>query len=149
MLWKPAIYFSSVVYFTGDFQARIFTTFLTKFLGSSVRIVTRLRAARPRSPDSVHSTGSSFSSPERPDQARGWPILLSNGYRWSLPVVKQAVREAHPSRMRVRGARTPLTFASSCWDNYFPKILGSHSSVGEVQGFRYVTSCRWASNSHL
>jgi len=131
-----------------DFHARIFT-FLTKFRVSSVAIVTRLRAARPRSPDSVHSTGSNFSSPERPDQARGWPILLSIEYRWSLPAVKQAVREDHLSRIRVRGARTPLTLASSCWENYFSKVLGSHSSVGEVQGFRYVTPCRWASNSHL
>jgi len=114
---KLAIYFSSVVYFTADLQARIFTTFLIKFRDSSVGIVTRLRAARPRSPDSVHSTGINFSSPERPDQARDWPIFLSSGYRWSLPAVKQAVREADLSRMRVRGAWTPLTLASSYWDN--------------------------------
>ena len=65
---KPAIYFSvfSCVLYKG-FHARIFTTFVTKFRDSSVGIVTRLRADRPRRPDSVHSTGSTFSSPESPE----------------------------------------------------------------------------------
>jgi len=147
---KPAIYFSVFsLYFIIDFHARIFTTFVTKVRDSSVFIVTRLRADRPRRHDFVHSTGSTFSSPDRPDYSRGRPILLSNGYWWSLPAVKQTVREADLSRMRVRGARTPLTLASSCWENYFSKTLDSHSSVGEVPVFRYVTPCRLRSNSHL
>jgi hypothetical protein len=45
----PFTSLSSVVYFTVDFHARIFTTFLTKVRYSSVGIVTRLRADRPKS----------------------------------------------------------------------------------------------------